>query len=149
MRAVVQRVTRASVTVAGERVGEIERGLVALVGVAVDDDERDADALASKIAGLRIFDDAAGAMNLDVAQAGGAIMIVSQFTLLGDARKGRRPSFIAAARGEEAEALYERVSAALRATGLAVATGVFGAEMAVQLVNDGPVTILLDTKRAF
>ena len=149
MRAVVQRVTRASVTVAGERVGEIERGLVALVGVAVDDDERDADALAAKIGGLRIFDDAAGAMNLDVAQAGGAIMVVSQFTLLGDARKGRRPSFIAAARGEEAEALYERVAAALRATGLAVATGVFGAEMAVQLVNDGPVTILLDTKRAF
>ena len=149
MRAVVQRVTRASVTVAGERVGEIERGLVALVGVAVDDDERDADALAAKIAGLRIFDDAAGAMNLDAAQAGGAIMIVSQFTLLGDARKGRRPSFIAAARGEEAETLYERVAAALRATGLAVATGVFGAEMAVQLVNDGPVTILLDTKRAF
>ena len=149
MRAVVQRVTRASVTVAEERVAEIERGLVALIGVAVDDDERDADALAAKIAGLRIFEDAAGAMNVDAAEAGGAVLVVSQFTLLGDARKGRRPSFIAAARGEQAEALYERVSARLREAGLPVGTGIFGADMAVELVNDGPVTILLDTKRAF
>ena len=149
MRAVVQRVTRASVTVADECVAAIERGLLALVGVAVDDDERDADALAAKIGGLRIFDDAAGAMNLGTAEAGGAILLVSQFTLLGDARKGRRPSFIAAARGEPAETLYERVAARLREEGLPVATGLFGADMAVELVNDGPVTILLDTKRVF
>ena len=149
MRAVVQRVTRASVTVADERIAEIEGGLVALIGVAVEDDERDADALAAKIAGLRVFDDTAGAMNLDAAQARGAVLVVSQFTLLGDARKGRRPSFIAAARGERAETLYERVAARLRDAGLEVATGIFGAEMAVELVNDGPVTILLDTKRAF
>ena len=149
MRAVVQRVTRASVAVADEVVARIERGLVVLVGVAARDDERDADALAAKIAGLRIFEDAAGAMNLSVAEAGGAVLVVSQFTLLGDARKGRRPSFVAAARGERAEALYERVAAGVRAAGLPVATGIFGADMAVELVNDGPVTILLDTERAF
>jgi D-aminoacyl-tRNA deacylase len=149
MRAVVQRVTRASVTVGEDVVGAIEGGLLVLVGVAVDDDERDADALAQKIAGLRVFDDANGAMNLDLAAAGGAVLVVSQFTLLGDVRKGRRPSFIAAARGERAERLYERVATKLRETGLHAETGVFGAEMAVELVNDGPVTILLDTKRAF
>ena len=149
MRAVVQRVTRASVTVGEDVVGTIAGGLLVLVGVAVDDDERDADALAQKIAGLRVFDDANGAMNLALAEAGGAVLIVSQFTLLGDVRKGRRPSFIAAARGEQAERLYERVAAQLRASGLHAETGVFGAEMAVELVNDGPVTILLDTKRAF
>ena len=149
MRAVVQRVTRAAVSVNGALAGAIERGFLVLVGVAVDDDERDAEALARKIAGLRVFDDAAGAMNLALADAGGAVLVVSQFTLLGDVRKGRRPSFIAAARGEQAERLYERVAAHLRETGLRVETGVFGAEMAVELVNDGPVTILLDTKRAF
>ncbi len=149
MRAVVQRVTRASVTVAGETVGAIERGFLALVGVSVDDGEADADALVQKIAGLRIFDDAAGAMNLALADVGGAVLVVSQFTLLGDVRKGRRPSFIAAARGERAEALYERVAAQLRSAGLQVATGSFGADMAVELVNDGPVTILIDTKRLF
>ena len=149
MRAVVQRVTRASVSVDGALAGAIERGFLVLVGVAVDDDERDADALAQKVAGLRVFDDANGAMNLALAEAGGAVLVVSQFTLLGDVRKGRRPSFIAAARGEPAERLYERVAARLRDAGLHVATGVFGADMAVELVNDGPVTILLDTKRAF
>ena len=149
MRAVVQRVTRASVTVEGRVGGTIERGFLVLVGVAVDDDERDAAALAAKIAGLRVFGDANGAMNLALADVGGAVLVVSQFTLLGDVRKGRRPSFIAAARGEQAERLYERVAAELRATGLHVETGVFGADMAVELVNDGPVTILLDTKRAF
>jgi D-aminoacyl-tRNA deacylase len=149
MRAVIQRVTRASVTVNGRVTGAIERGVVALVGVAVDDADADADALAHKIAGLRIFDDAAGAMNLALADVGGAVLVVSQFTLLGDARKGRRPSFIAAARGEPAERLYERVAQNLRDTGLRVETGVFGADMAVELVNDGPVTILLDTKRTF
>jgi D-tyrosyl-tRNA(Tyr) deacylase len=146
---VVQRVTRASVAVAGETVGAIERGFLALVGVGIDDGEGDADALAQKIAGLRVFDDAAGAMNLALADVGGAVLVVSQFTLLGDVRKGRRPSFIAAARGEQAEALYERVAAGLRSAGLPVATGSFGADMAVELVNDGPVTILIDTKRTF
>jgi D-tyrosyl-tRNA(Tyr) deacylase len=149
MRAVIQRVTRASVTVDGRIEGAIERGLVALIGVSVDDTEADADALAHKIAGLRVFDDGAGAMNLGAADAGGAVLVVSQFTLLGDVRKGRRPSFITAARGEQAEHLYERVAARLRAAGLTVATGVFGADMAVELINDGPVTILVDTKRAF
>ena len=149
MRAVVQRVTRASVSVDGAITGAIERGFLMLVGVAVGDDERDAAALAQKVAGLRIFDDANGAMNLALADVGGAVLVVSQFTLLGDVRKGRRPSFIEAARGEPAERLYEAVAAALRETGLRVETGVFGAEMAVELVNDGPVTILLDTKRAF
>jgi D-tyrosyl-tRNA(Tyr) deacylase len=149
MRAVVQRVSRASVSVDGETVAAIERGVLALVGVAVDDDERDADALAQKIAGLRIFTDDEGAMNRALDEVGGAVLVVSQFTLLGDARKGRRPSFIAAARGEAAERLYERVASALRAAGLPVATGRFGAMMEVALVNDGPVTILLDTKRTF
>ena len=149
MRAVVQRVSRASVAVAGETVGAIGRGFLVLVGVSVEDGAADADALAQKVAGLRVFDDAAGAMNLALAEVGGAVLVVSQFTLLGDVRKGRRPSFIAAARGEAAEALYERVAAQLRAAGLHVATGSFGADMAVELVNDGPVTILLDTKRLF
>jgi len=149
MRAVVQRVTRASVSVDGAITGAIERGFLMLVGVAVGDDERDAAALAQKVAGLRIFDDANGAMNLALADVGGAVLVVSQFTLLGDVRKGRRPSFIEAARGEPAERLYEAVAAALRETGLRVETGVLGADMAVELVNDGPVTILLDTKRAF
>jgi D-tyrosyl-tRNA(Tyr) deacylase len=149
MRAVVQRVTRASVTVAGAVTGAIGRGFVVLVGVAVDDGERDAAALAQKVAGLRVFDDEHGAMNLGLADAGGAVLLVSQFTLLGDVRKGRRPSFITAARGAGAQRLYELVAATLRAGGLHVETGVFGAEMAVELVNDGPVTILIDTKRAF
>ncbi len=149
MRAVVQRVSRASVAVAGELVGAIERGFLVLVGVAVDDGEADADALARKIAGLRIFDDPSGAMNLGLAEVGGAVLVVSQFTLLGDVRKGRRPSFVAAARGAPAQALYERVAAGLRAAGLPVGTGRFGADMAVELVNDGPVTILIDTRRAF
>jgi D-tyrosyl-tRNA(Tyr) deacylase len=149
VRAVVQRVTRASVSVSGAVAGAIARGFLVLVGVGVDDDERDADALAHKVAGLRIFEDPSGAMNLDLAAAGGAVLLVSQFTLLGDVRKGRRPSFIAAARGADAERLYERVAAGLRGAALRVETGVFGAEMAVELVNDGPVTILIDTKRAF
>ncbi|MDB5043337.1 MAG: dtd [Candidatus Eremiobacteraeota bacterium] len=149
MRAVVQRVSRASVTVEDELLGTIERGLLVFVGVAVDDDDRDADALAQKIAGLRVFDDAAGAMNLALADVGGAVLLVSQFTLLGDVRRGRRPSFVAAARGEFAQRLCERVGAGLRATGMRVAEGRFGADMAVALVNDGPVTILVDSKRAF
>jgi D-aminoacyl-tRNA deacylase len=149
MRAVVQRVSRASVTVGDEALGTIERGLLVFVGVAVDDDERDADALAQKIAGLRAFDDAAGAMNLALADVGGAVLLVSQFTLLGDVRRGRRPSFVAAAGGEPAQRLCERVAAGLRTAGLRVAEGRFGADMAVALVNDGPVTILVDSKRVF
>jgi D-aminoacyl-tRNA deacylase len=149
MRAVVQRVSRAAVTVEAEKVGAIGRGFLVLVGVAVDDDERDADVLAQKIAGLRIFGDENDVMNLALADVGGAVLVISQFTLLGDARKGRRPSFIAAARGDQAEQLYERVAEMLRQSGLQVETGRFGADMAVELVNDGPVTILLDTKRAF
>ncbi|MDQ6942369.1 MAG: D-aminoacyl-tRNA deacylase [Candidatus Eremiobacteraeota bacterium] len=149
MRAVIQRVTRASVAVGGRVAGSIEHGLLALVGVAVDDADADADALALKIAGLRVFGDGDGAMNLALADIGGAVLVVSQFTLLGDVRKGRRPSFVAAARGELAERLYQRVADRLRAAGLYVATGVFRADMAVELVNDGPVTILLDTKRTF
>jgi D-tyrosyl-tRNA(Tyr) deacylase len=149
MRAVVQRVSRASVTVDDTVIGEIERGLLVLVGVSVDDEDRDADALAQKIAGLRIFDDAAGAMNLSLADVGGAVLLISQFTLLGDVRRGRRPSFVAAARGEPAERLYQRVAAGLRTAGLSVAEGRFGADMAVELVNDGPVTILVDSRRTF
>lgn len=149
MRAVVQRVARASVRIEDELVAAIARGFVVLVGVAIDDDERDADALAQKIAGLRVFDDDDGAMNRALADVGGAVLVVSQFTLLGDVRRGRRPSFVAAARGEPAERLYERVADGLRSAGLPVETGVFGADMAVELVNDGPVTVLIDTRRAF
>jgi D-tyrosyl-tRNA(Tyr) deacylase len=149
MRAVVQRVTRASVTIDGARVGAIETGLLVLVGVAGDDDASDAAAMAHKIGGLRIFDDAGGAMNLALADVGGAVLLVSQFTLLGDARRGRRPSFVGAARGATAEHLYEDVARALRTAGHRVETGVFGADMEVELVNHGPVTIMLDTKRAF
>ena len=146
MRAVVQRVTRASVTIAGRGAGAIATGLLVLVGVAAGDTAADAQALAAKVAGLRIFDDAAGAMNLDLAAAGGAVLLVSQFTLLADTRRGRRPSFVAAARGDHANALYERVASELRAAGVRVETGVFGADMDVELVNNGPVTILLDTE---
>lgn len=149
MRAVVQRVRRARVTVAGAVAGEIGAGSCVLVGVAEEDDEHDADLLAAKIAGLRIFPDDAGAMNRALADVGGAVLLVSQFTLLGDARRGRRPSFARAAAAPRAEGLYERVAAALRGRGLAVETGIFGAAMEVELVNAGPVTILLDTKQAF
>jgi D-tyrosyl-tRNA(Tyr) deacylase len=149
VRAVVQRVSRAEVRVGGEVVGRIARGLMVLVGVGVDDDARDARELAGKLAGLRIFEDSAGQMNVDLARVGGAVLLISQFTLHGDARRGRRPSFIAAARPEQAEPLFERVAAELRNAGIPVETGRFGARMAVELVNDGPVTILLDTKRTF
>lgn len=149
MRAVVQRVARAEVCVDGETVGRIGRGLMVLVGVGTEDEADDAVALARKIAGLRIFKDDEGDMNRDVRESGGAILVVSQFTLHGDARKGRRPSFIAAARPEKAEPLFERLVAELRREGLETATGRFGAMMEVELVNDGPVTILLDTRRAF
>lgn len=149
MRAVVQRVSSASVKVDDQTCGAIERGLVVLVGVARDDRETDAEAIAGKIAGLRIFNDESGAMNLSVADIGGGILAVSQFTLYGDARKGRRPSFIEAAPGPDALPLFERVVELMRRDGLTVETGIFGATMQVSLINEGPVTILLDSRKAF
>jgi len=149
VRAVVQRVSAASVRVGDRVVGEIGAGLVALIGVARDDEVSDAEAIATKIAGLRVFDDLAGAMNLDVIAAGGAVLAVSQFTLYGDARRGRRPSFVAAAPGEQARPLFDRVVERLRSAGIRSQTGEFGAEMHVTLTNDGPVTILLDSRKNF
>ena len=149
MRAVIQRVTRASVTVDGRVTGAIDRGLLVLVGVAIHDGPADVEYTATKIRDLRIFPDEAGKMNRDVVQAGGAVLLVSQFTLLADVRGGRRPSFIDAAPPELARALYEDLAAALRARGLGVETGEFRAHMDVALVNDGPVTILVDSTRAF
>ena len=145
MRACVQRVASSRVTVAGDVVGQIGRGLLVLLGVAPDDTVDDARQLADKIVGLRIFDDAEGKMNLGLAEVGGALLAVSQFTLLGDCRKGRRPSFIGAAPPEMAERLYEEFVAAVRALGVTVATGRFRQHMQVELVNDGPVTFVLDT----
>jgi D-tyrosyl-tRNA(Tyr) deacylase len=148
MRAIVQRVSRACARVGESVVGEIGTGLMVLLGVAAGDDESDAVWMARKIAGLRIFPDVAGLMNRDVSQANGSVLLVSQFTLLGDARKGRRPSFVAAAKGPPARDLYERVGSLLEAAGLRVAYGAFGGDMDVELVNRGPVTILLDSKHA-
>ena len=149
MRAVVQRVSRASVRVEGEVVGRIDGGLVVLVGVADGDGPADIDYTASKIRDLRIFGDADGKMNRSVAEVGGAVLVVSQFTLLGDVRRGRRPGFDQAATPDAARATYEALVATLHGFGLPVATGVFQAHMEVDLVNDGPVTILLDSRRLF
>ena len=149
MRVVVQRVTQARVEVGGEVVGAIGQGFLVLLGVANGDTPADAAYLAEKTAGLRVFEDAAGKMNLALNDVGGAVLAVSQFTLLGDCRKGRRPGFTDAAPPELADALYNDYVAALRAAGLTVATGVFRAEMQVHLVNDGPVTLLLDSRKAF
>lgn len=149
MRAVVQRVSRAAVRVGGREVSSIARGLLVLVSVGVDDGDEDARKLAEKVRTLRIFPDQRGAMNRSVEEAGGAVEAVSQFTLHGDARRGRRPSFVGAARPEEAERLYRLFVEGLRAAGLEVGEGVFGAHMDVELINDGPVTILLDTGRLF
>ncbi len=146
MKVVVQRSKAASVTVDGEVIGRIEQGLVLLVGVTHEDTERDARWMADKIAGLRIFEDHEGKMNLSVADTGGQILSVSQFTLYGDCRKGRRPSFMDAARPEQAEPLYEQFNSMLREIGLTVATGRFGAMMDVSLVNWGPVTLIIDSK---
>lgn len=146
MRALLQRSKQASVTVEGEEVGSIDRGLVVLLGVTHEDTEADAAYLADKIAGLRIFEDENGKMNLSVADIGGEVLSVSQFTLYADVRKGRRPNFMAAARPDAAQALYERFNELLRDKGLRVATGRFGAMMDVSLVNWGPVTIWLDSK---
>ena len=149
MRAVVQRVSRAQVTVRGEVVGSIERGIVVLLGVAGTDIEADADYLADKVAGLRIFEDDAGKMNRSVAEAGGAVLVVSQFTLYGDVRRGKRPSFDAAAPPELARRLYGYFVERIRAGGLRCETGRFQEMMQVELVNDGPVTILLDSEKSF
>jgi D-tyrosyl-tRNA(Tyr) deacylase len=149
VRAVVQRVSRAEVRVDGRAIGSIGRGLAVLLGVAREDAEDDARALADKVAALRVFEDPAGKMNLALAEVGGGVLVVSQFTLLGDARKGNRPSFVDAATPERANALYESFCGLLREKGLPVGTGVFRATMEVELVNDGPVTILLDSRKLF
>lgn len=144
MRIVLQRVSQASVSIAGRTVGRIDRGFCLLLGITHGDTAAEADWLAEKVAGLRLFSDAEGRMNLGLAEVGGSVLAVSQFTLYGDASKGRRPSFIAAARPEEAEPLYQAFIAALRARGLAVETGEFGAAMLVEIQNDGPVTLILE-----
>jgi D-aminoacyl-tRNA deacylase len=149
MRAVVQRVTRAKVTVENEVVGEIKNGLVVLLGVARDDSETDADYLAAKISSLRIFDDEAGKMNLSAKDTGGGVLVVSQFTLYGDVRRGLRPSWIDAAAPELAKTLYEYFVAEIGKHVAEVATGSFRSMMQVELVNDGPVTILLDSRKEF
>jgi len=149
MRAVVQRVNYASVTVDGAVVGRIDRGLCVLVGVGRGDEEADATALADKVVGLRIFEDDAQKMNLGVLEVGGAVLAVSQFTLFGDVRKGKRPSFTEALEPTRAEALFEHFCAECRVRGAKVETGRFRTHMQVALENDGPVTILIDSKRAF
>jgi D-tyrosyl-tRNA(Tyr) deacylase len=146
MRACVQRVREASVTVASERVATIASGMLVLLGVATVDTDDDVIAMVDKLANLRIFDDAQGKMNLAIGDVGGAMLVVSQFTLLGDTRRGRRPSYSDAAPPEQAERQYEAVVAALRARGVPVQTGKFRAMMDVALVNDGPVTLLIDTR---
>ncbi len=146
MRVVVQRVRRARVDVAGEVVAEIGPGLVVLIGVTGTDSAADAEAVAAKVAGLRVFADESGAMNLSVQDVEGEVLVVSQFTLYGDARRGRRPSFTAAAGPEAAEPLVEEVVGSLRAKGVEVGAGRFGAHMSVELTNEGPVTILLETE---
>jgi D-aminoacyl-tRNA deacylase len=149
MRAVVQRVSRASVRVERELVGRIGLGVVVLLAVGRDDAEADADYLAQKIAGLRIFEDDAGKMNLSLPDVGGAVLAVSQFTLFGDVRRGKRPSFDSAAPPERARELYEHFVQRIRELGLGCETGRFQATMELELVNQGPVTILLDSKRTF
>jgi|SRR5215510_14611026 len=149
MRAVVQRVSRCKVTVDGKVVGEIGAGLLVLLGVSKEDTEAAADYLVEKILGLRIFEDDAGKMNLSVLDKGDEVLVVSQFTLYGDVRRGKRPSFDAAARPEEARRLYEYLVQKVRAAGVRCETGEFQAMMDVELVNDGPVTIILDSDKLF
>lgn len=148
MRAVVQRVDRASVTIDGNVNGKIEKGFMVLMGIDEKDEQKDLDYICDKLMGLRIFEDEEGKMNRSIIDAGGSILLISQFTLYGDARKGKRPSFIRAARAEKAIPLYEAAIAKLSEK-VHVETGIFGAEMKVELVNDGPVTILLDSERTF
>jgi len=148
MRVLVQRVSRAGVSAAGSRVSEIGKGLVLLVGVGAEDAPEDAAALAGRCAHLRVFEDEAGRMNRSVLEAGGEILAISQFTLYGDARRGRRPSFTEAAPPDRAEPLYESFVAHLRGMGLRVGTGIFGAHMEVEIHNDGPVTIMVESRVA-
>lgn len=147
MKVVVQRSKQASVTIDGEVAGAIDHGLVLLVGITHEDTEEDIRWMADKVAGLRIFEDENEKMNFSVVEAGGQILSISQFTLYGDSRKGRRPNFMAAARPEQAEPLYDRFNERLREAGLVVATGRFGAMMDVALVNSGPVTLIIDSKQ--
>ncbi len=149
MRGVLQRVKNASVTIDGNKVSEIEHGILLLIGVTDTDTETDADYIAEKTVNARIFEDNEGKMNLSLLDVGGSILAVSQFTLYGDARKGRRPSFIKAAKGEISEPLYELVCKKISDMGVEVKKGVFGADMKVALINDGPVTILLESDRSF
>ena len=149
MRCVIQRVTRASVTVGDELVSEIKDGFMVLIGAGEDDTEADAKYCADKIAGLRVFEDADDKMNLSVKDVGGSVLLVSQFTLLGDARHGRRPSFIKAARPEDADPMFQKLVDAIAAKGIHVETGRFRTHMHVELVNDGPCTILLDSHKVF
>ena len=149
MRCVVQRVSEASVAVNGETVGAVGPGLMVLIGVSAEDTDADLKYMTEKVPNLRIFDDENGVMNRSVLDVGGGILAVSQFTLYGDARGGRRPSYIRAAKPEEASAMYERLVEAWRAKGIHVETGIFRTDMKVSLVNDGPVTILLDSEKVF
>jgi D-aminoacyl-tRNA deacylase len=149
MRAVIQRVRRAHVTVDGRVVGQIGAGLVVLVGIGKGDTAETADYLAEKTANLRIFDDASGKMNVSLLESGGAALVVSQFTLYGDVRRGRRPAFDRAAPPQEAKEIYEQYAARLRSFGIRVETGIFQAHMVLELENDGPVTILLDSEKLF
>ena len=149
MRAIVQRVSRCRVTVDGNVVGEIGAGLLVLLGISKTDSEAAADYLVEKVIGLRIFEDAEGKMNLSVQDSGGALLVVSQFTLYGDVRRGKRPSFDAAARPEEAKRLYEYFAGKVRAAGLRCETGQFQAMMEVELINSGPVTIMVDSEKTF
>lgn len=149
MRAVIQRVSRASVTVNGQVTGQIGAGFLVLIGMANGDGPADIEYVSTKVRDLRVFDDGEGRLNLSLKEAGGSVLVVSQFTLLGDVRKGRRPSYDEAAKPEAAEALYLEVIARLRSFGLTVEAGVFRAQMRVELVNDGPVTILIDSRRIF
>ena len=149
MRAVIQRVEKASVSVEGEIKGQIGAGFLVLTGVEEGDGDADFKYIADKVPNLRVFEDEQGKMNRSLLDVGGEVLAVSQFTLLGDARGGRRPSFITAARPETADPMYERLVADWRARGIRVETGVFGAHMKVSLINDGPVTILLDSRRRF
>lgn len=149
MRAVVQRVTKSSVTVDGKITGKIGKGLMILIGVEKGDTDKDAEYIAKKIFGLRVFDDSEGVMNLNIQDAGGDILAVSQFTLLGDVRKGNRPSYFSAAAPDEANSLYRKVIDLLKEKGIHVEEGVFQAEMSVEIINDGPVTILLESNKLF
>ena len=149
MRAVVQRVTKSSVTVDEQITGQIGKGLMVLIGVEDGDTEKDAEYIAKKVTALRVFDDAEGVMNLSVQDIGGKILAVSQFTLLGDVRKGNRPSYFTAARPEEADRLYRKVIDLIKEKGIHVEEGIFQAEMLVQIDNDGPVTILLESHKLF